>query len=197
MIIKYAKDVRYNDAGIATHCGMSLPAVSASSLDELTVKAEDYDVVGIDEGQFFPDTVSWAEQMANMGKFVVIAALDGTFQRKPFGDILSLIPLAEDVTKLKAVCMSCFGDAAFSKRITMNDGEKVEVIGGADKYMAVCRGCYNSDVRVAASPRIPLKTRSSNNIDKDVSPAKKMLFSKPDTVENDENSCCDTTASAV
>merc|ERR1719410_1566513 len=182
MIVKYAKDVRYDEHGIATHCGMSLPAVAATQLSELSVKAEGYDVIGIDEGQFFPDTVAWAEEMANRGKFVVVAALDGTFQRKPFGDILSLIPLAENVTKLNAVCMNCFGDAAFSKRITLADGEKVEVIGGADKYMAVCRDCYHSNVRVAASPRVPLKTKIVNNGDEDVSPVKKMLFNS--SIEN-------------
>jgi len=190
MIIKYAKDVRYNDDGIATHCGMSLPAVATNVLGDLTEKSNDYDVVGIDEGQFFPDTVAWAEEMANRGKFVVVAALDGTFQRKPFGDILSLIPLAENVIKLNAVCMNCFGDAAFSKRITLADGEKVEVIGGADKYMAVCRGCYHSDVRVAASPRCPLKTKNVNNTgddaSDDVSPVKKMLFSNG--IENNSTS---------
>ena len=49
MIIKYAKDVRYNEAGIATHCGMSLPAVATNVLGDLTHKSNDYDVVGIDE----------------------------------------------------------------------------------------------------------------------------------------------------
>ena len=146
MIVKYAKDVRYDEEGIATHCGMKIPAtVSTTRLDEITnnILTEDYDVVGIDEGQFFPDVVPWAEEMANTGKVVVVAALDGTFQRKPFGDILSLVPLAEEVTKLKAVCMNCFEEAAFSKRITSEDEGKVEVIGGADKYMAVCRACFH------------------------------------------------------
>jgi len=193
MIIKYAKDVRYDDNGIATHCGMTLPALAADSLSELNSKANNYDVIGIDEGQFFPDTVTWAEEMANSGKIVVVAALDGTFQRKPFGDILSLIPLSEDVTKLNAVCMNCFGDAAFSKRITQNDGEKVEVIGGADKYMAVCRGCFHSSsVQVAASPRCPLKVSNNQSNSETGSPAKKILFgtnskntsSNSDDVEN-------------
>ena len=183
--MKYAKDVRYDDNGIATHCGMTLSAVAATTLADLTQKAENYDVIGIDEGQFFTDTVAFAEEMANKGKFVVIAALDGTFQRKPFGDILSLIPLSENVTKLNAVCMNCFGDAAFSKRIALErDGDAVEVIGGADKYMAVCRACYHSNVRVAASPRVPLKTKT-NSIE-EASPAKKMLFSNADKKSLDE-----------
>ena len=55
---------------------------------------KDYDVVGIDEGQFFPDVVEFCDEAANLGKTVVVAALDGTFERKPFGNIVSLIPLA-------------------------------------------------------------------------------------------------------
>ena len=181
MIVKYAKDVRYDEEGIATHCGMKIPAtVSTTILSKITKKVteEDYDVIGIDEGQFFADVVRWSEMMANRGKFVVVAALDGTFQRKPFGDILSLIPLSENVTKLNSVCMNCFGDAAFSKRITAEDDGKVELIGGADKYMAVCRACfYHDGVKVAASPRIPTKSRSFSHREEYDSPAKKRLFS--------------------
>jgi hypothetical protein len=121
---------------------------------------------------------------------VLVAALDGTFQRKPFQEILSLVPLAEEVTKLQAVCMVCFKDAAFSKRISNEDG--VEVIGGADKYMAVCRQCYYSPVQVAASPRPALKHKNSqapNSENSDiVSPAKKALFEKAvNSQESKEN----------
>jgi len=183
LIVKYAKDVRYSEGGIATHCGQSLPAISTGTLSELTDKADYYDVIGIDEGQFFSDVVTWCEEMANKGKIVLVAALDGTFQRKEFSDILSLVPLAEDVTKLVAVCMVCFKDAAFSKRISTEDG--VEVIGGADKYMAVCRRCYFSPVKVAASPRIAVKTKQREAVEEvGVSPAKKMLFSQ-ETSTND------------
>ena len=181
MIVKYEKDVRYEEDGIATHCGMKLPAtVSTTILAKITdnIIQEDYDVIGIDEGQFFQDVVGWSEMMANKGKIVVVAALDGTFQRKPFGDILSLIPLAESVTKLSAVCMNCFGEASFSKRITVEEEGKVEVIGGADKYMAVCRACYHHDgVKIAASPRMPGKTKTIANSEDFSIPAKKMLFS--------------------
>jgi len=190
LIVKYAKDVRYDEAGIATHCGQKLPAVSVTDLKELTAKAEGFDVIGIDEGQFFGDIVGWCETMANKGKIVVVAALDGTFQRKPFCDILSLVPLAENVTKLSAVCMNCFQDAAFSKRISSVDGEKVEVIGGADKYMAVCRSCYFSGVKVPASPRVALKTKNidTNGLeDEDIPPVKKKLFNAATGDLNKEN----------
>ncbi|UQI50153.1 thymidine kinase C-termius end [Lumpy skin disease virus] len=78
--------------------------------------------------------------MANMGKIIIIAALDSTFQRKEFNDILKLIPLSEKVTKLNAVCMECYKDAAFSKRITKE--KEIELIGGKEKYKSVCRKCY-------------------------------------------------------
>ena len=61
---------------------------------------------------------SFAEDMANAGKTVLVAALDGTFQRKGFDNILQLVPLAEQVVKLTAVCMGCFGDGSFTKRTT-------------------------------------------------------------------------------
>jgi thymidine kinase len=100
----------------------------------------DYDVIGVDEGQFFPDLVDFCESAANAGKVVIVSALDGTFQRKPFGTVCDLIPLCESVVKLNAVCMQCSHDGAFSKRIT-ND-TATEVIGGSDMYIAACRRCY-------------------------------------------------------
>ena len=84
----------------------------------------------------------FCEELANAGKTVVVAALDGTFQRQPFGRTLDLIPLAEDILKLSAVCVYCGHDAAFSKRVSSE--KEVEVIGGADKYVAVCRRCFHS-----------------------------------------------------
>lgn len=111
--------------------------------------------------------------MANRGKIVIVAALDGTFQRKAFGSILELVPLAEEVTKLNSVCTQCGNDASFSKRI--GNEKEVEVIGGADKYVsisiithqeieipndyfryvAVCRQCFfkpNINIKPGESP---------------------------------------------
>nr|XP_023659446.1 thymidine kinase, cytosolic-like [Paramormyrops kingsleyae]XP_023659447.1 thymidine kinase, cytosolic-like [Paramormyrops kingsleyae] len=140
LVIKYAKDTRYSDKGMATHDKNTMEAVPANRLKDVQSLAIQASVIGIDEGQFFPDAVEFCEEMANMGKTIIVAALDGTFQRKPFGNILSLVPLAESVVKLNAVCMQCFKEAAYTKRL--GDEREVEVIGGADKYNAVCRACY-------------------------------------------------------
>ncbi|ABQ43541.1 thymidine kinase [Tanapox virus] len=138
-VIKYSKDTRYGK-GLVTHDNNSIPAIPVNSLSEINCDKIKADVIGIDEGQFFPDIVEFCERMANDGKIVIVAALDGTFLREPFGNILKLIPCAEYVSKLTAVCMNCFNSASFSKRI--GDEQEIEVIGGKDKYQSVCRKCY-------------------------------------------------------
>ncbi|KAI1884376.1 hypothetical protein AGOR_G00225770 [Albula goreensis] len=140
LVIKYAKDTRYSEKGVASHDKKTMDAVPANCLRDLHHLALQASVIGIDEGQFFPDTVEFCEEMANMGKTVIVAALDGTYQRKAFGRILELVPLAESVVKLNAVCMQCFKEAAYTKRLGQE--RKVEVIGGSDMYHAVCRACY-------------------------------------------------------
>jgi len=143
LIVKYANDVRYKSDDISTHDQQSLAAVAATELLPLSKLSLEYSVIGIDEGQFFSDTVDFCENMANSGKIVIVAALDGTFQRQPFGNILKLVPLAEHVIKLTAVCMICYKEASYTKRKGCE--LELEVIGGADKYMAVCRGCYSKE----------------------------------------------------
>ncbi|XP_014387213.1 PREDICTED: thymidine kinase, cytosolic, partial [Myotis brandtii] len=139
LVIKYAKDTRYSSK-FSTHDRNTMEALPACLLRDVAQEAMGVAVIGIDEGQFFPDIVEFSETMANAGKTVIVAALDGTFQRKAFGTILHLVPLAESVVKLNAVCMECFREAAYTKRLGLE--KEVEVIGGADKYHAVCRLCY-------------------------------------------------------
>ncbi|XP_072339694.1 thymidine kinase, cytosolic [Scyliorhinus torazame] len=140
LVVKYAKDTRYSKEDLATHDKLTMQAVPATKLSEVFQEAEKSSVIGIDEGQFFPDCVEFAEEMANRGKTVIVAALDGTFQRKAFGNILNLVPLAESVVKLSAVCTKCYGEAAYTKRLGAE--QEVEVIGGTDMYRATCRSCY-------------------------------------------------------
>jgi thymidine kinase len=165
LMIKYSKDDRYSKEDISTHDKLITRATSCSELKTISDQAKSFGVIGIDEGQFFPDIVEFCEEMANKGKMVIVAALDGTFQRKPFGSIMDLVPLAESVIKLKAVCMVCYGDAAFTKRLGQET--EIEVIGGAEKYMSVCRSCYNvhemnSQITPTRQPPV-LNTNSGRN----------------------------------
>merc|ERR1712183_536065 len=108
LVVKYEKDTRYSQSDIATHCGQALPAVSVNKLSELKETAREVDVIGIDEGQFFTDIADWCEEFANRGKTVLVAALDGDFRRSPFSELLKLVPRAEEVTKLRAICVDCY-----------------------------------------------------------------------------------------
>ena len=158
LVIKYSKDNRYlemttdstnpNDSNkdvpklpkIATHDKNFMDAISVDQLSEVK-QWELYDVIGVDEGQFFPDLVEFCDYAADQGKVVIVSALDGTFQQKPFQQIADLIPKAETVDKLSAVCMRCFKNATFTKRI--GSETEIEIIGGMDKYIAVCRECLH------------------------------------------------------
>jgi thymidine kinase len=146
--IKYMSDKRYSESLISTHPtkinelkNSQVKAIPTTNLFDVT-NLDKYDVIGIDEGQFFSDIVEFAEKMADSGKRVIISALDGTFERKPFGKINELIPKCDTVDKLQAICMTkgCRNDAPFTKRII--DSDEVNIIGGSDIYMSVCRKCY-------------------------------------------------------
>lgn len=142
-VIKYSGDKRYSDTNVANHDQMVLKAMAmVDHLEDVGNLWESYDVIAIDEGQFFPDLVSFCTMVADKGKTVYVSALDGDYQRKPFGKVCELIPHCEHVDKLAAVCMMCHQhEGNFTRRTVSSD--KQELIGGADMYVAACRKCYN------------------------------------------------------
>ena len=100
------------------------------------------DVIGIDEAQFFDDLYEFVTNIEKFNKIIIIAGLDGDFKRKPIGQILYLIPLCDEVTKLTAMDMKDKDGtpAIFSKRIVNSDSQVV--VGAQDCYMAVSRMNY-------------------------------------------------------
>lgn len=99
-----------------------------------------YDVIGVDEGQFFPD-LHLIDKWADMGINVIVSALNGTSEKKPFNSVQDIIPLSDHITKLSAVCTNCGEDAQFS---FFKDGKKDnDIVVGEDEYTALCRGCWN------------------------------------------------------
>jgi len=141
LLIKYKGDDRYSEDKMTTHDKNHHNAVSCETLSEAEKYFSTHDVIGIDEGQFFSDISEVTDRLASIGKTVIISCLDGTFERKPFSCISDLIPKSEIITKLHAICMKCYESASFSKRI--GDEKEIKIIGGKDKYMALCRNCYN------------------------------------------------------
>ena len=137
LLVKYDRDLRYGTDLISTHDNQGLKAISTETLSEIDDKAKTYDVIGIDEGQFFSDIVEFSENMANDGKIIIISALSGTYRRENFGRIPEIFPLAENITKLTAVCMDCKASASFTTRISSS--KETELIGGKEHYKPVCR----------------------------------------------------------
>ena len=108
------------------------------------VNIDNYDIIGIDEGQFFPD-IRFAKDWADSGKTVIVAALNGDFQRNKFGNISELLPFVNELDLKKSICKNCAANGVrsegiFSKRL-VNESSQV-LAGGSDMYMPVCRKCY-------------------------------------------------------
>ncbi|MGM9729075.1 MAG: thymidine kinase [Prevotella sp.] len=150
VIFKPQIDTRYSEEEVVSHdrnAVMSVPlSTSAEILNYLSSHATskdgyDFDVVGIDEAQFFGmDLVAVCNQLANNGVRVIIAGLDMDFQCTPFGPIPALCAVADEVTKVHAICVKCGALAYVSHRL-VHDQNQV-LIGEQAEYEPLCRECY-------------------------------------------------------
>lgn len=142
LLVKNALDLRYSeDNKLCTHDMFQTEATICSSLHQIE-KINQYDVICIDEIQFYPDNLDFCTKMANQGKIIIASGLSGNYKRQPFKNMPELTANAEKVVYLTAICMICKNDgAAFTKRVSEDIDEIV--VGGIDKYLAVCRKCYN------------------------------------------------------
>ena len=146
LYINYIDDTRYSSTEITTHDNSGENAIFVKNLNDI-IQLPDFktaDIIGINEAQFFEDVYETVKSLVDdYNKIVIICGLDGDYERKPFGDFLQLIPHAEEVLKLKALCKMCKNGtyAAFTKRIV--DSSEQVLIGGTDTYLPVCRDCFN------------------------------------------------------
>lgn len=141
IVVNSSKDTRVETSAIKTHDNVQFSGVKTNNLEEL-VKSKDYQdshIIAIDEAQFFSGLRKFVEKCISDRKYIIVAGLDGDFRQQVFGEIIDLIPLADDVTKLHALCKDCNDGtlASFSKRITSDKSQ--ELVGAEDSYKAVCR----------------------------------------------------------
>lgn len=146
--VNYEGDNRYgNDENLYSHDLNKIKCVKTGELKQVDIEViKTADIVLINEGQFFGDLLEYCLLWAEVyNKNIIVSGLDGDYLRNPFGKILDLIPYADSVTKLHAFCSYCANGtrAYFTKRITKETDQKV--IGGEDKYKAVCRYHYLID----------------------------------------------------
>ena len=140
ILVKYKNDDRYDKSMVMTHDNKGFEAISCFKLEEINNKIKDFDVICIDEIQFYEDACVYCDLWANQNKIIEVCGLNGDYKRKPFEQISLLIPLVNDITFLKAVDEENGEDAIYTKRIV--DNEERELIGGKESYIACSRKNY-------------------------------------------------------
>lgn len=142
-VFKPVVDNRYSDVDVVSHDLHSVTSKPISSPSEMLEIADDVQVVGIDEAQFFDSSlVEVCKTLANEKKVrVIIAGLDTDYLGVPFGPMPQLMAIAEDVQKVHAICVKCGSLANHSHRLTKS--KELVVLGEKDSYEPLCRECYN------------------------------------------------------
>ncbi len=143
-IFKPAIDVRYDEEKVVSHDANEIMSTPVPSSSNILLLANNVDVVGIDEAQFFDaELPNVCSQLANQGIRVIAAGLDMDFMGKPFGPIPNLLAVAEYITKVHAICVKCGNLAHFSHRTIVS--EKLVVLGEKESYEPLCRSCFEKE----------------------------------------------------
>ena len=146
-IFKPSIDTRYSDEDVVSHDQNSIHSTPIESSGSLLLLASDIDVVGIDEAQFFDNgLVEVCNELANRGIRVIVAGLDMDFKGIPFGPIPALCAIADEVTKVHAICVRCGALAYVSHRLISND--RRVLLGEKDEYEPLCRECYQKAISI-------------------------------------------------
>ena len=144
-IFKPAIDTRYSDEDVVSHDQKHITSTPIDSSASILLLSSDIDVVGIDEAQFLdnglPDVCN---ELANRGVRVIIAGLDMDFKGVPFGPIPALCAIADDVTKVHAICVKC-GSLAYVSHRTVDNDRRV-LLGETQEYEPLCRECYRKAI---------------------------------------------------
>ena len=145
-IFKPCIDVRYSEDEVVSHDSHSIPSTPIDSAAKMLDISDSVDVIGIDEAQFFDESiVDVVQALADKGIRVIIAGLDTDFMGKPFGPMPALMAVAEDIQKVHAICVKCGSPANHSHRLSKSD--QLVVLGEKDIYEPLCRHCYNEAMK--------------------------------------------------
>ena len=140
-VFKPKDDTRYSKKKVTSHNANSIKSKPVNNPNKIIKLSSTVDVVGIDEAQFFDDTiVDVCNELANSGKRVIVAGLDMDYQGKPFGPIPYLLAIAEYVTKVHAICSKTGNIANYSYR--KNKEDSIILIGEKDEYEALSREIF-------------------------------------------------------
>jgi thymidine kinase len=118
---------------------LNVSIFTASKISELDLT--DFDVVGVDEGQFFQNLAADTDKLANRGAEVIVSALNGTSEQKVWSEVQKLWPLVDDIIFLHSVCDRCGEDGSFSCFV---GGKNQQIIVGDHEYISLCRNCLDA-----------------------------------------------------
>ena len=145
-IFKPAIDVRYSEEDVVSHDQKHIPSTPIDSSASILLLSSDIDVVGIDEAQFFDEgLVDVCNKLAYRGVRVIIAGLDMDFKGVPFGPMPLLCAIADDVTKVHAICVKC-GNLAYVSHRKVESDQRV-LLGETTEYEPLCRECYQKAIK--------------------------------------------------
>ena len=156
LIVKPQIDSRYDIGHVVSHAGAKMRAVAVENPADIPGLVDDYDVVGVDEVQFFPPEILLIlDGLVEKGMRIVVSGLDQDFRGLPFGPMPELLCRAELVGKLQAVCHRCGGPATMTQRLVDGspaaaDGATI-VVGALEQYEARCRSCHELAAPVFAT----------------------------------------------
>lgn len=140
-IFKPEIDNRYHVSEVVSHDSNAIASSAVANPSNILLLASDIDVVGIDEAQFFDQSiVEVCNQLANNGIRVIVAGLDMDYLGKPFGPMPALLSTAEYITKVHAICVDCGDLAHHSYRFSNNDN--LVLVGEQESYKPLCRSCF-------------------------------------------------------
>ena len=152
-IFKPAMDTRYSAAEVVSHDRNTILSTPVEHSSNILLLSSEAEVVGIDEAQFFDQgLVEVCLQLADQGTRVIVAGLDMDFKRNPFGPIPALCAVADDVTKVHAICVECGRLANYSHRLVEND--KQVLLGETEEYRPLCRRCSEQQVNIGETKLI-------------------------------------------
>jgi len=141
VVFKPIVDKRYDTQKVVSHNENTIPAIAVESAKDIFRLAKGFQVVAIDEAQFFDlELVAVCTKLANASVRVIIAGLDMDFLGTPFGIMPKLLSIAEDITKVHAICVDCCAIANHSFRKT-SDKALIQ-IGEKEEYKPLCRSCF-------------------------------------------------------
>ena len=148
-IFKPEIDKRYSTEDVVSHNANAIRSIPVQSASQILFYANQFDVIGVDEAQFFDnEIVSVCNHLASNGVRVIVAGLDMDFAGKPFGPMPALLAVAEYVTKVHAICMQCGNLANYSHRTI--EGDKLVLLGETESYEPLCRTCYDKVNKASA-----------------------------------------------